>query len=146
MYSCFRLQKHKLCTCTVSLPSEVCNVIKVTLARKKIYHRLDRHMILLPSEFCLPGDPWRSPVGIATLGARLPGASPPQGFASLGIPGHPLSASPPSGLFREGGVHILDIFLSLSSFFRGRGCLSLSFPWGWVGFYSWALVNQSLAG
>ena len=96
----------------------------------------------------LTGDPWQSPVGIATLRPCLPGASPPRGlgFASLGILGHPLSALPPWGLFREGGVHILDIFLSLSSSFRGRGCLPLPFPWGWVGFGSWTLGNQSLTG
>ena len=93
----------------------------------------------------LPGDPLSASPhwGLVSLGPCLPGASPPWGLASLGIPGHPLSASPPSGLFREGGVHILDIFLSLSSSFRGRGCLPLPFPWGWVGFSSWALGNQS---
>ena len=80
------------------------------------------------------------------LGPCLPRASPPWGLAFLGIHGHPLLASPPWGLFREGGVHILDIFLSLSSSFRGRGCLPLPFPWGWVGFGSWTLGNQSLTG
>ena len=75
-----------ICTRTVSLSSEVCNVYKGTLVRKKIYHRLDRRTVSLPSEFCFPGawPPWRSPVGIATLGPRLPGALPPRGFASLG--------------------------------------------------------------
>ena len=100
----------------------------------------------------LPGDPMSAspPWGLASLGIPFlhchPGASSPWGLASLGIPGHPLSALPPSGLFREGGVHILDIFLSLSSSFRGRGCLPLPFPWGWVGFGSWTLGNQSLTG
>ena len=98
----------------------------------------------------LTGLRFLSRVNSASLGIpcrhRHPGASSPWGLASLGIRGHPLLASPPWGLFREGGVHILDIFLSLSSSFRGRGCLPLPFPWGWVGFGSWTLGNQSLTG
>ena len=120
---------------------------KILWQGKTIYHRLDRCTVSLPSEFCLPGDPLSAspPWGLVSLGPRLPGASPPWGLASLGIRGHPLLASLPWGLFDEGGFHILEIFLSLSSF-SGRGSLPLPFPWSWVGFGSWTLGNQSLTG
>ena len=92
----------------------------------------------------LPGDPWRSPVGIAILGPRLPGASSPRGFASLRprLPG----ASPPWGSLAIPCRHRLprassvrEVSTSSTSSYpfllllgEEAVCLSLSLGVGWA--------------
>ena len=133
MYSCFRLQKHKLCTCTVSLPSEVCNVYEGTLARKKIYHRLDRFLsrvnsapLGIPCRHRHPGSlfPW----GLASPGLRLPGASPPRG--SVAIPCW--HRFPGASSVREVSTSSTSSSPFLLLLGEEAVCLSLSLGVGWA--------------